>query len=262
MAFPLAAVVGGAQALLGVGSAIFGRQPIDTTAIRQAALQNVTIRLQNERNKQIYQTQLDRTRQQYGRNADAASRAYNTLQLKEQEQLEAYLSQQSGMVKALSELQGRYGAREVYGKSAARLASMPEKEYGVAMRTMYDNLTRFSQQIDRDIAEVARQHTTANEDAFAGVSVPPMMMAELPMPSVQAPSQGNLGLKIGSAILGGLSTYASLKPPAATGNNSPTFSGSFLASNPLSIGGSFGGSYGGSVGTNLGLQSITGNYFG
>jgi hypothetical protein len=267
MAFPLAAVVGGAQALLGIGSSVFGQAPIDTSAIRQTALQNVAIRLQNERTEKIFRTQLDRVRQQYGRNADAASRAYNSLQLKEQEQLEAYLSQQSGMVKALAELQGRYGAREVYGKSASRLASMPEREYGVAMRTMFDNLTRFSDQIERDIAEVSRQHISANEDAFAGVSVPPMMMGEVPVPSVQMPSQANLGLKIGSAILGGLNTFAALKPPEATNfgmdQTGMSFSGSPMAtSNPLSIGGSIGGSYSGGVGTNLGLQSITGNYFG
>lgn len=215
MALP--AIIGGAQALLGIGSAIFGQPPVDTSAIRQTVLQNAAIRAQNERTKKIYKAQLDRVRQQYGRNQDAATRAYNTLQLKEQEQLEAYLSQQEGMVKALTELQGRYGAREVYGKSASRLASMPERDYGVAMRTMYENLQRFSAQTERDMQEITRQQRYSNEDAFAGVSIPPMLQAEVPMPSMQVPSQANLGLKIGSAILGGLGTFASLRPPAAGG---------------------------------------------
>lgn len=213
----LPAIIGGAQALLGIGSAVFGQPPVDTSGIRQTALQNASIRAQNARTEEIYKKQLERVRLQYGRNEDAASRAYNTLQLKEQEQLEAYLSQQEGMVKALTELQGRYGAREVYGKSASRMASMPERDYGVAMRTLYDNLRRFSAQTERDMQEIARQQRISNEDAFAGVSIPPMLQAEVPYPSVQMPSQANLGLKIGSAILGGLGTITSLRPPAAGG---------------------------------------------
>jgi hypothetical protein len=73
------------------------------------------------------------------------------------------------------------------------------------------------------------------------------------------PNQGNLGLKIGSAILGGLNTFASLRPPdAGGGGSSPSFSGSPLATtSPLSIGGNFSGSYSSGVGVGLGLQPIT-----
>jgi len=215
----LAALVGVAQAGLGIAQAFSGPKP-DTSGVRQAVLQNAAIRAQNERTKQIWQTRLDQTKQQYGRNQDSASRAYTSLQLKENEQLEAYLTQRAGMLKQLIELKGRYGAREVYGKSAARDASQPDRDYGVAVRTLHQNMVRFSNQVDRDLAEVARQHQIADENAYAGISVPPAMLSEIPIPEIQAPSGMNMGLKIGSAILGGLSTFASLKAPSAGGGNS------------------------------------------
>lgn len=216
MVFPLAAVVGGAQAALGIGQALFGGPPPDTSGVRQAALQNAAIQAQNRRTERIWQEQLNQAKQQYGRNKDSASRAFTSLQLRENEQLEAYLNQRSGMLKQLVELKGRYGAREVYGKSASRVASQPEKEYGVAVRTLHDNMVRFSDQVDRDLAEVARQWQYSDEAVWAGISVPPALLSEVPIPEIQTPSTLNTGLRIGSAILGGLSTFSSLQAPSAT----------------------------------------------
>jgi len=225
----IGAVLGIAQAGLGIGQALFGGPGIDTSAISQTVLRNVSIRSRNQRTQQIWQAQLNQAKEQFIQNKAAADRAYNSLQLKENEQLEAFLLKQKGMVKQLVEFQGKYKAREVYGKSAARLASQPEKEYGEAMRTMQMNMQRFSDQVDRDMAEVARQQQAANANVMAGISVPPAMMSELPMPSMQVPSSGaNMGLKIGSAILGGLSTFASMRAPAATGgggNNTSSIGG-------------------------------------
>lgn len=260
MALPLAAIAGFAQAGLGIAQAFSGPPP-DTSGVRQAALQNAAIRAQNERTKQIWQTRLDQTKQQYGRNRDSADRAYTSLQLKENEQLEAYLSQRAGMMKQLIELKGRYGAREVYGKSAARLASQPEKEYGVAVRTLHDNMVRFSEQVDRDLAEVARQHLNADENAYAGISVPPALLSEVPIPEIQAPSGLNTGLKIGSAILGGLSTFASLKAPAATnagaGGGGMNYSGGAMSNAFEGATGLGSSSFGGFSGGGFGSSSMS-----
>lgn len=222
----LGAIIGGAQAALGIGNALFGTPPVDTSAITAAVFRNSAIKLQNERTSQIWQTKLEQTKQQYGRNQDSANRAYSALQLKEQEQLEAYLTQRAGMLKQLVELRGGYNAREVYGKSAARVASQSEREYGTAMRLLHDNMVRFSNQVDRDLAEVTRQQQVANENAWAGISVPPEIMGQTPIPEVQTTSALNTGLQIGGAILGGLSTFASLSPPSSTSRGGGSKGGS------------------------------------
>ena len=262
----IGAVLGIAQAGLGIGQALFGpgsSPQIDTSAIRQTALRNVAIRAQNQRTKQIWQAQLNQAKEQFIQNKAAADRAYNSLQLKENEQLEAFLLKQKGMVKQLVEFQGKYKAREVYGKSAARLASQPEKEYGEAMRTMQMNMQRFNDQVDRDMAEVARQQQASNANVMAGISIPPAMVSELPMPSMQLPSSAgaNMGLKIGSAILGGLSTFASMRAPAATGGGGDYSGGvatnAFEGASGVSAG-SFGGFSGGTnfQSSNLSLGSF------
>lgn len=216
MAFPLAAVVGGAQAGLGIASSLFGRPAPDTSGVTQAVLQNAAIRASNRRTEQIWQARLDQVKNQYEYNKSAADRAFNSLQLKEQEQLEGYLMQRQSLLKQLMEVQGKYGAREVYGKSAARVASQPEREYGQTVRVLQENLVRFSEQTDRDLAEVARQWKFADEAAFAGISVPPAMLSQIPVPGIQSPSGLNTALQIGSSVLGGITTTASLAPRDAT----------------------------------------------
>ena len=233
----IGAVLGIAQAGLGIAQAFAGNSNTASTY-----LQNAAIQAKNQRTKQIWAAQLQQASQQFGQNRASADRAYNSLQLKENEQLDALLLKQKGMLKQLVEFQGQYKAREVYGKSAARLASQPEKEYGEAMKTMQMNMQRFSNQVDRDIAEVARQKEAADASVMAGIAVTPAMVSQIPtLPS------SNMGLKIGSAILGGLSTFASMQAPAATGN-----------------GGGGGGDYSGGVATNAfqGASGVSAGSFG
>jgi len=205
----------------------FAGPPPDTSGVTQATLKNAAIRAQNRRTEQIWQAQLNQVKQQYGQNKSSADRALTALQIKENEQLEAYLMQRKGLLKQLVEMRGRYGAREVYGKSAARVASQPEREYGETVRVLHNNMIRLSQQTDRDLAAVAENWKFADEAAYAGISVPPAMLSQIPVPGVQSASGLNTALQIGSAVIGGFHTYAGLAAPAATGggNNSALVQG-------------------------------------
>ena len=209
---PFGLAIGLTQMGLGIGKAFAGPPP-DTSGVTQAVFKNAAIRAQNRRTEQIWQSQLNRVKQQYGRNEDSANRALTSLQLKEQEQLEAYLMQRKGLLKQLIEMRGKYGAREVYGKSAARVASQPDVEYGETVRTLHNNMIRFSNQIDRDLAATARNWQFADEAAYAGISVPPAMLSEIPIPSVQSASGLNTALQIGSSVISGVMAYEGLAAP-------------------------------------------------
>jgi hypothetical protein len=209
---PFGLAIGLTQMGLGIGKAFAGPPP-DTSGVTQAVLQNSAIQASNRRTEQIWQARLNQVKNQYEYNKSAADRAFNSLQFKEQEQLEGYLMQRQSLLKQLMEVQGKYGAREVYGKSAARVASQPEREYGQTVRVLQENLVRFSEQTDRDLAEVARQWKFADEAAFAGISVPPAMLSQIPVPGVQSASGLNTALQIGSATLSGVMAYQGLAAP-------------------------------------------------
>jgi len=209
---PFGLAIGITQMGLGIGKAFAGPPP-DTSGVTQAVLQNAAIQASNRRTEQIWQARLNQVKNQYQYNKSAADRAFNSLQFKEQEQLEGYLMQRQSLLKQLMEVQGKYGAREVYGKSAARVASQPEREYGQTVRVLQENLVRFSEQTDRDLAEVARQWKFADEAAFAGISVPPAMLSQIPVPGVQSASGLNTALQIGSAALSGVMAYQGLAAP-------------------------------------------------
>ena len=231
MPLPAAAAItiGGIQAGLGITSALVGAEQQQTNVRVQNALQNLAIEDQNRRIKEQWKQTLKTTKQQFEYNKGSAERAYAATQLKQNEQLEAFLMQRRGILKTLMEVQGTYGAKEVYGNTNERLKAINTKgSAGYALAQLTDNLQRFSEQTDRDLAEIGRQWQYADAAAAANITIPPALRTEIPLPDMSM-SGLNTALQIGSSALQGVNTYLQLVPPGSggggeTGGKVPTTS--------------------------------------
>lgn len=208
----------GAQAVVGGASALVSGEQKRTAALTNNLIQNAAIEDANMRTRRIWKEQLKLTEKQFQYNKGSADRAYSAAQLKQNEQLEAFLMQRRGILKTLMQVQGTYGAREVYGNTDDRLEAInTEGSAGYAMKQLTDNLKRFSQQTDRDLAEIGRQWQFADAQAAANITVPPALQTEIPAPDMSM-SGLNTALQIGSSVLGAVQTGLALTPPSATSN--------------------------------------------
>lgn len=211
----------GAQAVVGGASALVSGEQQRTSALTNNLIQNAAIEDANRRTKQTWKEQLKLTEKQFQYNKGSADRAYSATQLKQNEQLEAFLMQRRGILKTLMQVQGTYGAREVYGNTNKRLEAInTEGSAGYAMAQLTDNLKRFSQQTDRDLAEIGRQWQFADAQAAANITVPPALQTEIPAPDMSM-SGLNTALQIGSSVLGAVQTGMALTPQSATNNLNP-----------------------------------------
>jgi len=215
MAWQVAIAAG--QALLGSTSAIVSGEQQKTSALTNNLIQNAAIEDANRRTKKIWNVQLDQAKEQFRYNKGSAERAYAATQLKQNEQLEAFLMQRRGILKTLMQVQGTYGAREVYGNTNERLKAInTEGSAGYAVKQLTDNLQRFSQQTDRDLAEIGRQWKYADSQAAANITVPPALQTQIPTPDMSLNGL-NTALGIGSSVLGGIATGMALTPPSTGG---------------------------------------------
>ena len=159
--------------------------------------------IRNKAKHDAFVARLETVSEQLQNNRLAAERSYvNTQQnLNQTDAVSAF--QQSGMLKQLLEVAGAYGAREVYGKGAARMADvMSYGQYGIA------NRQRIKQKTENRIAAVETMKSTtlalkaANDRAMASIGPPPIMEMGYDMPySNVGDSPFAAGLKIANASL-------------------------------------------------------------
>ena len=159
--------------------------------------------IRNKAKHDAFVARLETVSEQLKNNRLAAERSYiNTQQnLNQTDAVSAF--QQSGMLKQLLEVAGAYGAREVYGKGAARMADvMSYGQYGIA------NRQRIKQKTEHRIAAVESMKSTtlalkaANDRAMASIGPPPIMEMGYDMPySNVGDSPFAAGLKIANASL-------------------------------------------------------------
>jgi hypothetical protein len=174
--------------------------------------------IRNQAKHDAFVARLETVAEQLKNNRLAAERSYvNTQQnLNQTDAVSAF--QQSGMLKQLLEVAGAYGAREVYGKGAARMADvMSYGQYGIA------NRQRIKQKTENRIAAVESMKSTtlalkaANDRAMASIGPPPIMEMGYDMPySNVGDSPFKTGLKIASASLPAIEKGWSMTAPGGS----------------------------------------------
>lgn len=183
------------------------------------AFENLQIRKQNEYTKLAYETKLDIYGKQLAFNQDAANRAYEATQINtnraftqmafQRQDLDAQLLEAVGANAASIEGENRsarlFAAKRTYGRYGAQSAQL-----AASARDMISNR-------DMQMEDIGREHYGADLRAWGNVAIAPYMQSELPPAMMQSmpQRQGNTALMIGSALMGGLSTYNQFAPSDA-----------------------------------------------
>ena len=152
-----------------------------------------------------YQRSEQAYKQQLQLNADAANRAYTSEQQKLQgEFMKASQEAQNRLSQSL-QAQGTVLASGRSGQSIGLLMSDAEREYGRDLANIAQNLTFARQDYFTGAEGIYQQQKSANNVAASNRMLKPT-----------APSSIGLVTGLAGAALGGISTYSSLKAPAAT----------------------------------------------
>lgn len=223
MPLPLLAIgMGVAQAGLGIASGMQQQNQAYAESAYNTAFQNAMAGIQNRSNERNFNRQVDRTKEQFGYNRDAANRAYSTEQARYNELLTQAAFQQQGAIQNLLEVQGTNNASERYGRSAKRVSLVDSLgAYGRNQAMRAESLISAQRQSNRNLEGVSRDWFNSDLNAWSQVGISPNLQAEVAMP--QAPSGMNTALMIGSNLLSGFNTYNSLKAPSVGSfGNMPT----------------------------------------
>jgi hypothetical protein len=214
MVFPLAAVAGIAQAGLGLFSGLNASSEQAYSSTYNNTLQNLMIDAGNRQRRDIFSRQIDQYKTQQGFNSDAANRAYTAEQRRLNDVFTQTAYQRQGMLESLLQAQGYNNATEQYGNSARRgnLVSTLGN-FGRQQAILADSLASARGQSSQNMQEIGRQNLTADYQGWQGVSIPPMMEANVPAPRTGGGM--NTALMIGNALMGGVNTYMGLKAPSA-----------------------------------------------
>jgi hypothetical protein len=206
---PVGLALAGGQLALSIGSMIAKDKAAGQQAYASAYqtsyqnfMQNHTIRMRNERRKEMFQAKLDMVRDQIANNAEGAQVAYVAEQYRLNEIYDQAAFKQADMMKQLTEAMGASAAREVYGRSAQRGAAVSVMgAYGRTQAQLVAQLMSEQGQSERNLSNIERQVRAANKQALASVSVLPEMETTVGMPSFEnfAPSGLSTALQIGSA---------------------------------------------------------------
>lgn len=191
--------------------------------------------------QQVWQAKKSNYKEQNYNARDAASDAYGVASMQEEKLFRDFVAQSSNIT--LQQLAAKTGGLGQRGGTADRMASMNERTAGEALATLQDNHKYGMENIDYQKDQIGKQWAANNRQNWKQVSIAPsptMRSSGSTFLPGDPAKPGNMGLMagIGQSILGGISTYNSLKPPgeglfgggggAATPNFSqlqiPTFS--------------------------------------
>ena len=218
-------------------------------ASEERRLQNLQIRDRNRYAAEEYQSRINQFNAQRGFNQQAANVAFNAEQQRMVEQFTQQAFQRSGLQRQLLEAAGANAAMgEGRGRSFERASAMATYgQFGRSMEQMRQGAA------DARSASAGRMRRIATEQygrdlaAYSNVAMRPYMQRELPA-AMQMPLQKSSGfnnmLQIGNSLMSGISTYASLAPPAAGnlkagGFDTSGVSGKFNSGNLPGVGNSF-----------------------
>jgi hypothetical protein len=152
-------------------------------------------------------------------NSEAANRAYVSEQNKlRAEQRKASEEAQQLLIQSMQR-QGTVLASGRTGQSIGLLAADAEREYGRDLAMLGQNLAYANEDYLTTTQDIFRQAESANVTASMNRQLSPV--APMATPMVSGPSGLGLIAGLGGAALSGLNTYASLKPPKATGGSVP-----------------------------------------
>jgi hypothetical protein len=205
---PVSAVLGVAQLGMGIAGA-FGDQQKHIDQVRQGTFSNALSRrktqMMNEYRQRAYGRQVDFAKMQQEFNADAASRAYVSEQIRFNEQMAEFAFNNVNFQKNLSQEMGKSAASERYGKSAQRAAAVESLgQYGRNQAILAKSLASAARQSEANLAQASRQHFQADYQVYGSIMEGPLM--EMPEPTFQPGRAPNMALAIGGAAMSALGT--------------------------------------------------------
>jgi hypothetical protein len=139
-------------------------------------------------------------------NADAASRAYVSEQIRFNEQMAEFAFNNVNFQKNLTEEMGKAAAGERYGKSAQRMAAVETLgQYGRNQAVLAKSLASASRQSEANLADISRKHFQADYQVYGSIMEGPLM--EMAEPTFQPGRAPNMALAIGNAALGATQSF-------------------------------------------------------
>lgn len=218
-----APVVGAVSAISGIAGSVGQHQSASAaaSASNKAATQNYEYQIaqrelewRNTLNREGYK------RVQYEEKINENSLAANRAYAGEQQRLneiyqKAAFSNQDSLVKLLG-AQGKNTAAGMTGKSAQRSNNMMMAALGRQQAQTAASLTSARQMVNTNNRNTRNQLISTNNDAWSEVAIAPQPGIAPPPPVMQSgPSPLGLISGIGSAVVGGISSFNSLKAPDA-----------------------------------------------
>ena len=206
---PLSAGLGVAQLGLGIAGA-FGDQQKHIDQVRQGTFSNALSRrktqMMNEYRQRAYGRQVDFAKMQQEFNADAASRAYVSEQIRFNEQMAEFAFNNVNFQKNLTEEMGKAAAGERYGKSAQRMAAVETLgQYGRNQAVLAKSLASASRQSEANLAGISRNQFQADYQVYGSIMEGPLM--EMAEPTFQPGRAPNMALSIGNTLLNSTQTF-------------------------------------------------------
>ena len=206
---PLSAVLGVAQLGMGIAGA-FGDQQKHIDQVRQGTFSNALSRrktqMMNEYRQRAYGRQVDFAKMQQEFNADAASRAYVSEQIRFNEQMAEFAFNNVNFQKNLTEEMGKAAAGERYGKSAQRMAAVETLgQYGRNQAVLAKSLASASRQSEANLADISRKQFQADYQVYGSIMEGPLM--EMAEPTFQPGRAPNMALSIGNTLLNSTQTF-------------------------------------------------------
>ncbi len=206
---PVSAVLGVAQLGMGIAGA-FGDQQKHIDQVRQGTFSNALSRrktqMMNEYRQRAYGRQVDFAKMQQEFNADAASRAYVSEQIRFNEQMAEFAFNNVNFQKNLTEEMGKAAAGERYGKSAQRMAAVETLgQYGRNQAVLAKSLASASRQSEANLADISRKQFQADYQVYGSIMEGPLM--EMAEPTFQPGRAPNMALSIGNTLLNSTQTF-------------------------------------------------------
>jgi len=206
---PVSAVLGVAQLGMGIAGA-FGDQQKHIDQVRQGTFSNALSRrktqMMNEYRQRAYGRQVDFAKMQQEFNADAASRAYVSEQIRFNEQMAEFAFNNVNFQKNLTEEMGKAAAGERYGKSAQRMAAVETLgQYGRNQAVLAKSLASASRQSEANLADISRNQFQADYQVYGSIMEGPLM--EMAEPTFQPGRAPNMALSIGNTLLNSTQTF-------------------------------------------------------
>jgi hypothetical protein len=206
---PVSAALGVAQLGMGIAGA-FGEQQKHLDQVYQSTFSNMLSRrktqMMNEYRQRAYGRQVDFAKMQQEFNADAASRAYVSEQIRFNEQMAEFAFNNVNFQKNLAESMGSAAAGERYGKSAQRAAAVETLgQYGRNQAILAKSLASASRQSEANLQEVSRQHFQADYQVYGSIMEGPLM--EMAEPMYQPGRGPNMALSIGNTLMNSTQTF-------------------------------------------------------